>query len=251
MKHNKNNWMFVPVFVMALALINGCTSVEVNDQYSDYSQGIDNDSDFIDYSQNSPAYNAFIETQRTDGVYHTVKKGETLWRISQMYNVDMNEILSSNPHITSSTNIEKNTSVFIPGATQKSEVYRSNDKDDSTFIWPVKGKIIGEFKERRAGKINNGIDIQTLQGELVYASSGGKVIFADYLSGYGKTVMIDHGNQLISVYSQNSELLVRVDENVRKRHAIARVGKASSVAYLHFEIRKNSVETNPMLYLKQ
>jgi len=83
----------------------------------------------------------------------------------------------------------------------------------------------------------------------VSAAREGRVVFADYLNGYGNTVILDHSDDFFSVYAQNSVLLVKLDDVVSKGTPLAQAGKNAGSAFLHFEVRKNSVATNPLYYL--
>lgn len=182
------------------------------------------------------------------GIYHKVKKGETLWRIAKVYNVAIQDIIRIN-NIPKAAKIEKNQLVFIPGADTVQEIILDTGKAQNEFIWPINGKVIKYFHERYGGRVSKGIDIRAQAGDEVKAARAGRVVFADYLSGYGHTIILDHLDGLYSVYARNSELLVKLNESVLRSKAIARVGRGSDLAYLHFEIRKNSTEDNPLYYL--
>ena len=84
---------------------------------------------------------------------------------------------------------------------------------------------------------------------MVKAARTGRVVFADYLSGYGYTVILDHLDGLYSVYARNSKLLVKLGELVLRNRNIAQIGRSGNLAYLHFQIRKKSIEDNPLYYL--
>jgi len=189
----------------------------------------------------------FSKTKRK-GVYHKVKKGETLWRIAEIYNVPIKDIIRTN-NIPKAAKIEKNQLVFIPGADTVKEIFLDVDKAQNEFIWPIKGKVIRYFHHRQEGRANKGIDIRAQEGDMVKAARTGRVVFADYLSGYGYTVILDHLDGLYSVYAKNSKLLVKLGELVLRNRNIAQVGRSSNLAYLHFQIRKKSIEDNPLYYL--
>lgn len=187
------------------------------------------------------------------GLYHKVSKGETLWRISKDYGVDIETIVEANG-LSDLRHIKVGQQIFIPtGAVRpapKIEPSPIHAKED--FIWPVKGKIISYFGEKRDSVPNKGIDIQARDGMTVSASGSGRVIFSeDKVRGFGKTIIIDHGDGLQTVYSHNSEILVRIGEDVRQAQPIARVGSTGRGAspYLHFEIRKRHKPQNPFYYL--
>jgi murein DD-endopeptidase MepM/ murein hydrolase activator NlpD len=80
----------------------------------------------------------------------------------------------------------------------------------------------------------------------------GRVIFSeDKVRGFGKTVIIDHGDGIQTVYSHNSEILVKIGEDVRQGKPVAKVGSGGrgNSPYLHFEIRKRHKPQNPFYYL--
>lgn len=189
------------------------------------------------------------------GVYHKVQSGETLWRIAKTYSVDIGSIVKIN-NIPNVAKIEKDQLVFIPGATEVKDVQGvvpsgklEGDANSSEFIWPVKGKVISYFGERQRLRVNRGISIEATEGEIVRAARAGVVVFADYLAGYVYTVILDHEDGLFSVYSQNAKLLATVGTRVAKNGPIAHVGRNQGIAFLHFEIRKNSIADNPLYYL--
>ncbi|MCA9408016.1 MAG: M23 family metallopeptidase, partial [Candidatus Omnitrophica bacterium] len=86
-------------------------------------------------------------------------------------------------------------------------------------------------------------------GEFVKASRSGTVVFADYLTGYGNTLILDHQDDFYTVYSKNSKLLVRLGDVVKRNDPISEVDKNENLAFLHFQIRKNAKEENPLFYL--
>lgn len=185
---------------------------------------------------------------RRKGVYHKVRTGETLWRIAKTYNVPIQDITRIN-NIPKTAKIETNQLVFIPGADTVLEIALDTEKAQNEFIWPVKGKVTHYFHQSHEGRINKGINIRVDEGDMVKAARTGRVVFADYLSGYGYTVILDHLDGLYSVYANNSKLLVKLGELVLRNRNIAQVGLKQDLAYLHFQIRKKSKEDNPLYYL--
>jgi len=182
------------------------------------------------------------------GIYHKVKKGETLWRIAKAYDVPVSNIARAN-NIPKAAKIEKDQLVYIPDAKKVLDIVLDADHSQNDFIWPIKGKVIKYFHERYGNVINKGIGIKARVGDEVKAARTGRVVFADYLSGYGYTVILDHSDGFHSVYANNSKLFVKLGELVLKNTALARVGHTRNLAYLHFQIRKKSIEDNPLYYL--
>ncbi len=183
------------------------------------------------------------------GVYHKVHKGETIWRIAQAYRVSIDDIIKINK-IPNVTNVEENQLLFIPGAQGVKEIpLTQEDLNRNEFAWPLKGKVISYFGERRGSESNKGIGIQANFGDMVHSAREGYIVFADYLSGYADTVIIDHKDGYYSVYANNAVLLVKVGDFVPKGTPIAQVGKRGNLSALHFEIRKHSSADNPLYYL--
>ncbi|MCB9747699.1 MAG: peptidoglycan DD-metalloendopeptidase family protein [Candidatus Omnitrophica bacterium] len=182
-----------------------------------------------------------------DGIYHKVKPGDSIWRIAETYNVSVDEVVESNK-IPDVAKIETNQLVFIPGAVIEKEFILSTPQDEE-FYWPVTGRVIKYFNVQQGREINQGIDIKAKAGEFVKASRSGTVVFADYLTGYGNTLILDHQDDFYTVYSKNSKLLVRLGDVVKRNDPISEVDKNENLAFLHFQIRKNAKEENPLFYL--
>lgn len=124
------------------------------------------------------------------------------------------------------------------------------------LIWPASGPITSPYGWRThpifgTQRYHSGIDIGADYGDTVSAADGGVVIYADWMGGYGKAVIIDHGGGISTLYAHNSELLVSEGERVRKGQAISRVGSTgySTGPHLHFEVRENGSPVSPMGYL--
>ena len=187
------------------------------------------------------------------GVYHKVQRGETLWRIAKTYQIDIYSIVEAN-RIPDAAKITAGQLLFIPGAIETREVIglEEVEKDESIFIWPIKGKVVSFFGSKDKNIKNKGIDIKAEQDTNVVAARSGRVFFCcDDLKGYGKTVIIDHGDGFSTVYAHNSELLVEVGQLVKKGQLLAKVGLTGRtfVPKVHFEIRKKAKPQNPFYYL--
>ena len=200
------------------------------------------------------------------GVYHKVQKKETLWRIAKTYQVDIEDIIRSN-NIPNGAHLEENQLIFIPGvdgaravdvpltntAVSSSRASASSGlvmtgpvKDD--FGWPVPGRVVRSFGSS-GSYLNRGIAIETQEGQPVLASRQGKVVFADYLSGYYYTVVLDHLDGYFTVYGFNSKLAVSLGDTIAKGDKVAFAGKKGATPLLYFEIRRNAKAENPMYFL--
>jgi len=183
------------------------------------------------------------------GIHHRVEAGQTLWRISKLYGVDIDDIVRLN-HISESSAIEIGQVLAIPtqAGVLKTPVKSSGDD----FIWPLKGRVISGFGSTYRNLINKGINIQASAGADILACRSGRVVFySSGLGNFGKTVIIDHGDGLRSVYSRISVIFVQPGENVSRGALIGRVGASGrdKSSYLHFEIRKGAMPQNPLFYL--
>jgi murein DD-endopeptidase MepM/ murein hydrolase activator NlpD len=116
---------------------------------------------------------------------------------------------------------------------------------------PLEGFITRGFSDK-TDDYHPGIDIAAATGKPVLATASGKVSFADYDSTYGYMVIIEHENDVSTVYGHNSELLVATGKEVLVGGRIALSGNSgiSSAPHLHYEIRENGKPVNPLKYIK-
>ncbi|MBN8555998.1 MAG: M23 family metallopeptidase [Deltaproteobacteria bacterium] len=118
------------------------------------------------------------------------------------------------------------------------------------LLWPIKGGRISSGYGLRNGNVHEGIDIKGSYGNLIRATSAGRVVYSGNISGYGKVLVIYHGGGMSSVYAHNSAFLKLKGSLVKKGEPIARVGTSgrSTGSHCHFEIRENGVPTNPLKF---
>jgi murein DD-endopeptidase MepM/ murein hydrolase activator NlpD len=123
-------------------------------------------------------------------------------------------------------------------------------------IWPVRGWVTSDFGMRRSPRgigtrFHEGIDIAASTGTPVYASGDGIVTFAGYKQGLGKTVVIDHGFGITTVYGHNSSLYVREGERVKRGSSISAVGRTgrSTGPHLHYQVVVDGMPVDPMRYI--
>jgi len=118
--------------------------------------------------------------------------------------------------------------------------------------WPVKGKVGHRFGDRvgRGALRWEGILVKSGQGASVTAVHHGRVIFADWLKGFGLLVILDHGDGYMSLYGRNEVLLRSVGEWVNAGDLIARSGDSGLEEQgLYFEIRHRGKPLNPLKWL--
>ncbi|MDH3326710.1 MAG: peptidoglycan DD-metalloendopeptidase family protein [Gammaproteobacteria bacterium] len=126
-------------------------------------------------------------------------------------------------------------------------------KKKGELSWPVSGRVTQKFGRIRAGsKLKwRGVLIETQAGAVVSAVEKGQVVFADWLTGYGFVLIIEHGKGYMSLYAHNQQLLGKVGDQVRKNQHIALAGNSgrSGKPALYFEIRYKGKPVNPARWI--
>jgi murein DD-endopeptidase MepM/ murein hydrolase activator NlpD len=132
--------------------------------------------------------------------------------------------------------------------------YRANSAPN---LWPVDGQITASFGERidpfnGEGAFHSGVDIGSNYGHAVIAPADGVVTFADFLGGYGKAIMIDHGHSISTRYGHLSGFAVTAGQEVHRGDVIGYIGTSgrSTGPHLHYEVRINDTPVNPYKYLR-
>lgn len=119
--------------------------------------------------------------------------------------------------------------------------------------WPVSGKVLASYgSPRNLGKLKwRGIVIDSPTGNDVRATAAGRVVFADWLRGFGLLIIIDHGEQYMTLYGNNETLLKAAGDTVQAGEVIAESGEQGirGLTGLYFEIRHRGAPTNPIKWL--
>jgi len=131
--------------------------------------------------------------------------------------------------------------------------------DHIPTFWPCSGYVAAGFGWRRDPVIpgryefHEGIDIAAPLGTPVYAAASGRVVSTGWNGAYGKTIVIDHGNGLRTVYAHLLKIEVEEGQIVKKGQRIGEVGSTgrSTGPHLHFEVRVWGVPVDPMRYLSR
>ncbi|MEB3216956.1 MAG: peptidoglycan DD-metalloendopeptidase family protein [Nostocales cyanobacterium 94392] len=100
-------------------------------------------------------------------------------------------------------------------------------------------------------RLHTGMDFAAGYGSTIRAADSGTVIYSGWYGGYGKTVIINHGKGITTLYGHSSQLYVQEGESVKRGQAISAIGSTglSTGPHLHFEVRKNGTPVNPADYL--
>jgi murein DD-endopeptidase MepM/ murein hydrolase activator NlpD len=120
------------------------------------------------------------------------------------------------------------------------------------FRWPLRGKVIVGFGAQSDGSKNDGINLAAPLGTDVHAAEAGRVHYVgDGLKGYGKLVLIRHGDDWATAYGYVDQIQVKINDEVKRGQVIAKVGKSGPVTQpqLKFELRKASVPVDPLGHL--
>lgn len=194
----------------------------------------------------SPRYlrpGQILEIVDTDGLFITVKKGDTVSGILDRYNVELTDLVNSNPGVDVDR-LSIRQKLFLPGTKALGELWR--------FAWPAHGRISSRYGYRyhpifHRRMMHTGLDIAARYGSPIRAALAGRVVFAGRKGGYGKTVVLDHANGYETLYGHCSKILVKRGQTVKKGQQIATVGNTgiSTGPHLHFEVEQHGKRMNP------
>ncbi len=203
-----------------------------------------------------------------DGVRHKVARGETIYSIGKKYGLEGSEVQKIvdypfNEFLDDETfELAVGQYLMIPDGikpektrTRSYRRYVAAKTPDAgavsatgSFVWPASGRITQGYKF-----YHRAIDIANRSGGPILAADAGTVIAAGWdPSGYGRKVMVDHGNGYVTLYAHMSVIQVSVGQRVNRGNVIGQMGSTgrSTGTHLHFEIRRGGVFLNPLTFLK-
>lgn len=210
------------------------------------------------------------------GVFHKVRRGETMAWIANRYGVGVQELAELND-IREAKRIRPGQKLYLPGRSEKrfkklpfEEELRKNlpqgkrsfenrfskkgkeeiVTDYSRFAWPVEGKVVSPFGIRK-GRRHDGIDIKASRGTTIRAAADGRIVFAGRMRGYGNLVLVRHKDHFFTAYAHNRVNQVKKGKWVKKGEVLGLVGSTgrSTGPHLHFEIREGEKARNPLFFL--
>ena len=211
-----------------------------------------------DEREPKPGDSIFIPSR--DGIFHVVRPGQGLSDIARAYGVPLKSILESN-HLTGDSDIQAGQVLTIPGGAYLSKtddrwISLAALQDEKGFLKPTTGRFADGFGERInpiSGKreFHPGLDLAPGWRAKVVASQTGKVVFAGIRAGYGRLIILDHGQGLTSRYGHLDQIMVKLGQTVERGELIGQVGMTGMATgpHLHFEIRLNEKPQNPLIYL--
>jgi murein DD-endopeptidase MepM/ murein hydrolase activator NlpD len=194
-----------------------------------------------------------------DGVYHQVGGGDTVEKIAAAYKVEPAAIINYpiNGLEANNSQITAGQWLIVPGGTKpyvprtvvaySGPIPEDASKGSGVFGWPTAGQITQGYWDR-----HRALDIGAWNGAPVVAADSGYVVAAGWDdSGYGRIVVIDHGNGFQSLYAHMQVYYVEVGDSVAQGETIGEVGTTgnSSGPHLHFEIHNGGAQRNPFGFL--
>jgi lipoprotein NlpD len=214
-----------------------------------------------------------------DPQYHVVRRGETLYQIAWEHGLDQRDVARWNglrnpdliqvgqrlrltaPPGAAATPPPKPASARsstapppAPAARPSQPAPRKSPPPPPSdpppaWMWPTDGQVVSRFGSAQG--IATGVAIGGRVGQAVSAAAPGRVVYAGSgLIGYGQLVIIKHDETFLSAYGYNSELLVTQGQDVALGATIARMGNGPNrQPRLHFEIRRNGVPVDPLLFV--
>jgi murein DD-endopeptidase MepM/ murein hydrolase activator NlpD len=214
-------------------------------------------------------------------VTHTVARGETLYRIARTYGLTVDELMLAN-RLEDPRELKVGETLEIPGAREKKVVtsYDSpepeaqpragsteKDKDkppekpvkkpalkvgrsNGALSWPLRGVLYARFG-KKGNEPHDGIDLSAPAGTPVKTAAPGTVLFAGEQKSYGLIVIVEHPDDLITLYAHNRDVRVKTGQKLREGQVVATVGDSgrTSGPHLHFEVRKSGVPVDPIEFL--
>jgi lipoprotein NlpD len=140
----------------------------------------------------------------------------------------------------------------MPGDRLPSQVTPGGPSDLIRIDWPLQGRINSGFGRRGTRSFHEGVDIDGNRGDPIRAAADGVVLHAGHGGRYGRYLVIDHGDGVITLYAHADRLLVGQGDRVERGDLIAAVGRTGNArgTHLHFEVRRNGHPVDPLPLLR-
>ncbi|GHV94444.1 peptidoglycan-binding protein LysM [Spirochaetia bacterium] len=188
-----------------------------------------------------------------DGIFYTVKNGDTLSSIAEKYKSEAEAIQIANELF--SEDIHDNTVLFIPGA--RLDWVNLQEINGDLFIWPVPGYITSPYGYRKSPftsirQFHSGLDIGSPMGSPIRAAMSGRVSAVGWDDVLGNYVVISHHSGYRTLYGHMSVARVKAGAYVGTGERIGDIGSTglSTGPHLHFTVYKNGITVNPRSLMK-
>ncbi|OQY42200.1 MAG: hypothetical protein B6227_02885 [Fusobacteriia bacterium 4572_74] len=205
----------------------------------------------------------FKPSKNYKGSYHIVRFGDTLYSISKKYDVKVDSLKKIND--LNSNILYNGNKIYLGKMVNKKNIdynsnsiitYKNNSKSSTlkNFGQPLKIMSVtspyGYRDHPVLGRriLHTGVDLKACINTPVYSPYSGLVIYAGWMNGYGKIIIINNGNNYETRFAHLNRILVKKGQRVTKGKVIAKSGKTGRVTgpHLHYEIRYKKQSMNPM-----
>lgn len=191
---------------------------------------------------------------------YRLKSGDNLWSLSRKHGINVQMLMAYNG-ITRPEQLQIGQVIRIPAEGESEETVvpvlamartSLSSRGLGALFLPVVGTISSQFGWRKSG-FHHGTDIAAKTGTPIKAAEAGTISFAGWRSIYGQMVIIDHGNEIQTVYGHTSKILVHEGQQVIQGQVIAKVGSTGRATgpHLHFEVRVKEQVVDPFRYLQK
>jgi len=194
-----------------------------------------------------------IKIPNQDGIFYTVREGDTLDSIAQAHETTVSHIKTANQLFADA--LTPNTSLFVPGG--KMNWVTKQEINGDLFISPISGRFTSPFGFRRSPftgerQFHGGIDLAAAQGTPVRAAMGGRAAHVGYDAVLGNFVILSHHSGFRTLYAHMHTVHVTPGANVATGERIGEVGSTglSTGPHLHFEVHRNGVRVNPRALMR-
>ena len=200
-----------------------------------------------------------IESKRASLEVRRRKKSEILGSVKQeksVYEATLKDLEESSTNLWAMIKLSEREKKAVkkPGPPARETARAGSDRN--RFPWPVAGQLLTRFGVQRHPQFGTvvyrrGIDIAARVGDEVRVVHDGQVVYADWYKGYGRLVIVDHGEGLYSLYGHLSQLEVGGGDRVVRGQVVGLAGDTGSLkgSKLYFEIRRNGEAEDPLLWL--
>jgi septal ring factor EnvC (AmiA/AmiB activator) len=199
-----------------------------------------------------------VEKKRVSLEVRRTKKGEILGSVKQeksVYEATLKDLEESSSNLWAMIRLAEQEKKTVKKKAPVPETVPSSAARNR-FPWPVNGLVLTRFGSQRHPQFGTtvfrrGIDIEARTGDEVRAVHDGQVVYADWYKGYGRLVIVDHGEGLYTLYGNLSQLEVGGGDRITRGKVVGLAGDTGSLkgSKLYFEVRRNGEAEDPLLWL--
>ena len=201
-----------------------------------------------------------INVVTQNGIFYKIQKGDSLNKIADLFKVQVEDIKEVNKLDSDTVHVGNELFIKNPSLSRylsRVSTGRGNAKQsDLGFIMPIKYTGVSSPFGNRFHPVlkryifHSGVDLKARFIPL-YAAKAGRVSFAGQMNGYGKIIIIQHGNGYETRYAHLDKIGVKKGTYVKRGELIGKTGQSGRVTgpHLHFEVRINGKPVNPMRYV--